>query len=210
MSRRRRSSPRRRDHAHHPMSEAQLVACIPAGGVSAQQMARVEIETVTTGLNKNVLVTRQVVSTPIRKLMEAGLITSTEFGAAVRWREDYEQAFLTSRNPLECVQVDGESGGGDINTAMFHKALCAIRFQDAEAALGPKNALILRTIVLEEREGGWSASFTAIGSQIAPAMQSRQQQDVGRGASIVALQHLAWIYEHGAADRRHLSGGRNR
>ena len=208
MSRRRRSSPRRRDHAAHQMTEAQMVACIPAGGVSAQQVARVEIETVTTGLNKNVLVTRQVVSTPIRKLMEAGLITSTEFGAAVRWREDYEQAFLTSRNPLECVQVDGERGGGDINAAMFHKSLCEIRFYEIKDALSPSAARLLCAIVLEDPDAGVGATFTAIGAEIRPGISARQQQEAGKGRAVEALRQLTQLYVRhclGKTQRRDLT-----
>ena len=185
-----------------------MVSLIPAG--ASPRTFGLDVEQVAVGLSKLVTVTRQVVSTPIRKLMEAGLITSEEFGAAVRWREDYEQAFLTSRNPLECVQVDGERGGGDINGAMFHKALCAIRFGDTEAALGPRIAHVLRIIVLEDRDAGPVASFTAVGAEVAPDASPRSQQEIGRGRSITALQSLAWVYEHNAPDRRHLGKTRGR
>lgn len=178
-----------------------MVACIPAG--PSPRPGRLAVEQVAVGNSQNVLITRQVVSTMLRKLKEASQITPAEYGAAVRFREDYECAFLTSRNPLQVVQVDGDAGGGDIHGAMLYRANSAIRFREAEAALGPHISRILRLVVLEEG-GDVDLSFTAIGAELAPTSRERSHRDTGRGAAILAIQQLCWVYERGAARRRRL------
>ena len=192
MSRRRH---RKGQHGQQRETQAQLVALIPAGPVNAQQARRVEVEQVAVGDNKNVLVTREVVSTPVRKLFGLGYITASEVGAAVRFREDYETAFLTSRNPLEAVQVDSKGRTGEIHGAMLYRASAAIRFHDAEAALGPRILAIVRALVLGDDEAGVGRSFTAVGADMAPSASRQEQMALGRGAGIIALQHLAWTYE---------------
>jgi DNA-binding transcriptional ArsR family regulator len=175
---------------------------IPAGAVNVRQSARVEVESVAVGERKNVLVTRQVVSTPLRKLLEAGLITTDVVGVAVQYREDYESAFQTSRNPLEVVQVDGERGTGNIHGAFLHKAHAAIRYHDARALLPPFVADILRRLVLEENAGPWS--FAAIGAEVAPLIRQREQHEMGRDRATFALQMLEWAYDQGARRRQNM------
>ena len=173
---------------------------IPAGAVNSRQAARVEVENVALGENKNVLVTRQVVSTPLRKLLEAGLVTQDMVGIAVQYREDYESAFMTSRNPLEVVQVDGERGTGNIHGAFLHKAKAAIRYSDARAMLPPFVADILRKLVLEDGAGPWS--FAALGAEVAPMIRPREQHEMGRDRAVFALQMLEWGYDQGARRRQ--------
>ena len=176
-----------------------MIACIPAG--PGPRSDRLAVEQVAVGNSQNVLVTRQVVSTMLRRLKEAGQITPAEYGAAVRFREDYECAFLTSRNPLEAVQVDGDAGGGDLHGAMLYRASSAIRFRDAEIALGPQISRILRLVVLEVGSDA-DRSFTAIGAELAPTSRERSNRDTGRGAAILAIQHLAWVYERAENEKR--------
>ena len=209
MSRRRKHNGHR-NYARHQLTETQRLALIPAGPAypGPRELA---VEQVALDRNDRAMVTRQVVSTMLRKLKEAGDVTPAEYGAAVRFREDYECAFLTSRNPLQAVQVDGDAGGGDLHGAMLYRASSAIRFRDAEMALGPYISRILRLVVLEDG-GDAERSFTAIGAELAPSSRERSHRDTGRGASIRAIQHLAWIYERGAQQKRrsrnrHNSGG---
>lgn len=192
----------RKQHTQQQLTQEQMVACIPAG--PAPRSDRLAVEQVAVGNSQNVLVTRQVVSTMLRKLKEAGDIDPSEYGAAVRYREDYECAFLTSRNPLQAVQVDGDAGSGDIHGAMLYKASGAIRFRDVEAALGPRISCILRLVVLEEGADA-DRSFTAIGSELSQTSRERSLRDVGRGASILAIQQLAWVYERGEREKRRKS-----
>jgi hypothetical protein len=194
---------RKRTYSQHQLTEEQKLALIPAGPVPAAQACRVEVETVALGNEARVLITRQVVSTPVRRLLAAGCITVAEETAAARFRDDYEAAYEGSRNPLERVQVDGQSGGGDIHGAMFHKVRAAMRFDAAEHTLGPHLTRILRQIVLQEVDAETSRSFAAIGAEMAPNVaNSRLHHEIGRGAAIIALQQLAWVYGRGMRQRR--------
>ncbi len=187
---------RRHKNVRKPALEnAGAVDLIPAGSVPEAQAGRVEVETVAQGNNNNVLVTRHAVSTPVRRLLQSGCISMSEVGAAHRFRDDYACAYLQSRNPLEIVLVDRDGGGGDLHGAMLYRASAATRYRDAESALGPYVARILRAIVLEDRDCGVEASFASLGAELCPSSSPRSQRDAARGASILALQQLAFVYE---------------
>jgi len=190
---------RRHKNARKPAVEnAGAVGLIPAGPVPEAQAGRVEVETVAIGKNNNALMTRYAVSTPVRRLLQSGCISMSEVGAAQRFRDDYACAYLTSTNPLDCVLASGDLGSrsGSIHGAMLYKASAGTRYREAEIALGPHAARILRAIVLEDRDCGVEASFAALGAELSPNSSPRSQRDAARGASILALQQLADIYEN--------------
>lgn len=205
--------PRRRHRTRRAPSEQaqqtvdQLAALIPSGGVNPRQAHRVEIEQVALGDKGAALVTREVVSTPVRRLFQSGCITQFEVAAAYRFRDDYNSAFQTSRNPLDVVQVDGKGSGAGLHGAMIYRANSAIRYHDVEQALDLDALRILRALVLEETERGGDATFTALGDDMAPSVSERIRRDMARGAAWLALRQLARVYERGKRRLSTLTGG---
>ena len=189
---RRRHNKRRRPDARPQQTQAQLAGTLACDGVPAAQAHRVELEQVALGDDKRVIVTRQVVSTPLRSLFQGRHITQAQAHMAERLRNDHNSAFWETRNPLSAVQVDGkgDSESGGIHAAMLYKVSHAIRFHEVERALGEDVMEILRRLVIDE-------TFSSIGKDLAPISPERTQRDMAKGAAVLALRILERFHERG-------------
>lgn len=210
-------SQRRRHHRsrHKPaVANAGAVELIPAGPVPEAQAGRVEVETVAMGEHNNALVTRQVVSTPVRRLLATGMIGAEHAAAAQRFSDDYELAYSALTNPLAKIQVDSEGGGGSIFAAMAHRAQHGLMFAEAEMFLRARISRVLKSLVLSRShrdarasapETGIEASFGAIGAEFLPGASARDQRAGGRAIAVLTLMEAADFYE-----RANLAERRNR
>src|SRR5579885_2505187 len=94
---------RRRQRRHNEARATQkLEQLIPAGGVTSERGQHDELVTEATArsLRGDAIEARQVVSSPVRKLLEAGAISTIEAGAAARLREDHDLAHMASSSSL--------------------------------------------------------------------------------------------------------------
>jgi hypothetical protein len=177
------------------VTQAQREAMIPCGPVNTHRALRneIEVENREFSLKGTPLTTGQVVSTPVRKLFQQGVITEAQLAAAQLFQTDYERAYLSCQNPLAAVQVDARGGGtGALDNRLHH----AIRFRNARAHLRPRLARIADYAILNETGGGVEPTFTTIGAFFcACAPSKRSQQDKGRDALTRVCKRLASFYE---------------
>ena len=190
---RRRPKPSHKRARSARITGEQISNSIPAGPSNPHRKRRGAIATEPREFSKagNPVVWGEVVSTPVRKLYEAGAITWEEEQAARRFQGDYEIAYASSQNTLAAVQVDGGSkGGGDgTDTRLFH----ASRFRAAEIYLC-ELAVYAQAAILCDPGCGIEPSYTGIGRQRFPRATQRSQRDAGRTIVQIICERLALFY----------------
>ncbi len=184
----------KRDQHNNPaLTHGQLRALIPGGSVNAHRARRDEIEIETRAATEGgtALITGEVVSTAVRKLMARGLITLEEFTAAQSFIRDHDLAYASCVNTLAAVHVDCS---GDGTGAMRRKAYHSQRFQNARALLRSQMSRVAEAAIIENPDGGIDANFTAIGADVLPGLSKQEQRAAGQGCLVMVIRELAVIY----------------
>lgn len=181
---------------HCRLTPRQLAALIPAGPVPAIRATHdsFDLETIGVADSGRPMVMRQVVSTPIRKLLKQGAITMIEADAAATLRNDHDAAYGGSRCVLAAVQVDGGGRGVSEDRRMIH----ADRYRRAMRFLCPE----LRRVAylgLVEAQGGIGATFLALGRMALPGASLTEQTGAGKGALVIVCRELAAFHGLGRA-----------
>ncbi len=182
-----------------------LQELIPAGPVNPHRGRRGEIETEARKVHPNgtILQAGQYVSTPVKRMLNQGLITQNEANAAQLFLRDYESAYANCVNALAAVQVDSRGGG----TGVLEQRLSSgVRFQRARAYLRKRLADIAAAGILNDPEAGIDFTFTGIGSSLRPDLPARLQQEIGKTILVIICQELADFY---ARPRRNVTRGVN-
>lgn len=176
------------------LTHDQGLALIPGGAVSAQRGIQDEIglETRSSTKKGSPIVTGQYVSTPIRKLLQADLITLEEAAAAWTYERHHDVAYASGTNPLAALQVDG--GGGPGEGVIERKAHHGLMLRKVNMRLGSECAAIAMAAVLGRPGKNIDSSYTAIGADLLPFSSKQEQRAAGKGALVLTLRFLAEIY----------------
>ena len=187
--RRNHKKPAKKHSGDIPLRDDQKIALIPGGPVSAQRSERNEFDLEIRGTTTKgaAIVTGQIVSTLVRKLVAQDVITQIEAGAADLYERDHAIAYLSGSNPLASLVVDG--GGGDPGDAMQRKAFHGNRFRSVNNTLGAHLSGIAAAALLHD------ASFTNLGARLFPESPRQEQAVAGKAVFVVMLKRLTEIYE---------------
>jgi hypothetical protein len=177
---------------YHRLTPRQLAAMIPAGAVPSIRAARdaIDTEPVAIAETGRALLMRQVVSTPVRKLLKQGAITAIEADAANLLRSDHDAAYGGSRCILAATQVDGGRNGGGSDDARLQRS---DRYRRAMRFLCPELRRVA-SIGIVDATAGIPATFLAIGRLMLPGASGAEQTGGGKAALVITCRELAVFY----------------
>ena len=195
----RRGSRRKKAAMQSTQTEAERIALIPGGPVNPHRAARDQIDLedrAATDLGI-ALVTGEIVSTPVRKLLMQGHVSLEEAAAAHQFAKDHDAAYASSSNPLgslsaACTRVDG--GDADPASRMERKAHHGLRFRRASQHLRSELASIANAAILMHVGAANDAGFTSVGADLLPGASQQEQRAAGKGAVVLMLRELAIFY----------------
>lgn len=203
------NSPALTHEALNRLNKAQRQALIPGGPVNPSRAARDEIliETRADTEDGRALITGETVSTPVRKLFEAKLITTEQLHAAQLFQRDHDIAYAACINPLAAVYVDSSGSGAATGTlkGLQRRAHHGLKFQRARAFLGQELSRVALAAIVESPEAGIEPSFTAIGADTLVGCSKQEQRSGGRDAVIRACRMLALFYGVQNPDKRRIN-----
>jgi len=140
---------------------------------------------------------RQVVSSPVRKLLKASAITMVEVDAAARLREDHDQAFAASSSPLAGIQAGApprvDAGQLDYAEAAVRRVHHAQRYGRALDHLGVELAIVAIALVIERADVA-GTTFRSVGASLIGQATLPEQSGAGKGALVTVCRELALFY----------------
>ena len=185
-------SRKRRRKVETRITTEQAHALIPGGELDARgaRRGRLALEVRAKTDRGAPLVMGQVVSTPVRKLLEQGNITEAIAHGPKLYVNDHDIAYSGMSNPLAALHVDGGTPGGA--GGMERRAHHGARFREATVYLGTRLAHFARIFILEE-----SQDYRAAGALYLPNASRDDQRAAGRGYCSLVSAALADFYGSG-------------
>ncbi len=184
-----------RKHRESKLTTNQLETLIP-GGLAAKDLSRhaeVAIEVAELSQTGRIMVARQVITTPIRKLLKQGAISVVEAEAAQLLSFDHDAAFAGGRSILAAAG-DRVDGGRDPTSGMDRKLSHADRYRRAMAHLGADLARVAYVAIVEGVSPDLGGIYRGVGAAFLPNGGANEQTGGGKTAIVIACRELAVFY----------------
>jgi hypothetical protein len=185
------------------LTNEQLLALIPGGGIHAErvQHATIETECIAENTKGDALVTRQRKLSPVDKLRISGAISENEVKAAQQLKNDYDLAYRACKNVLAGIRVDSCGVAAGAAESKFRQVRAGQRFRGALKHLGNQLARVATSgIVDAEVDKKVGTVFQQIGTQCLPHADRHTRYGAGMGMLALACRELAIHYGYRKPD----------
>jgi hypothetical protein len=180
--------------AARPLTEAQLETFIHAGPVTKERRQHADIATEIIEKTSDgwPIQVRQMVSTPVRKLLEQEAVGFAEVFGATMLRWDHDMALYNRLSGKWEMRVDGGGMGmADMEKRLFH----AKRMREAFMHLGHELGQIAWLSVIERPIGDLKATHTSVGQSLLPKGTGVEQRGAGKGSLVITVRELSRFYK---------------
>lgn len=174
-------------------SRVDLAALIPSGAASTHRAKHDElvVETIAKTRCGQPMVTRQSLSTPLRKLLDQAVIGEAEAEAAAMLRFDHDFSVASQTGSRFEPGVDG---GGNGATAMERRIYHLGRLRGAMGFLGGELSRIAWVAIIERPLIDIAGTFRALGEDCLPGEHKPVVLGAGKALLVVTCRELAVFY----------------
>ncbi len=176
------------------LTEPQLETMIHGGPVTKE--LRQHEDVITEVIDKTSdgfpLAVRQMIATPVRRLLEQEAVDIAGVFGATMLRYDHDIALYNRMSGKWEMRVDGgRSGVTDMEKRVFH----ASRMRDAFTHLGHELGQIAWLSIIERPLGDLKATHTSVGQSLLPKGTNVEQRGAGKGTLVIVVRELARYYK---------------
>jgi len=176
------------------LTEEQLESFIHAGPVPSEIRWHEEIvtEVIEKAADGWPMQVRQMVSTPVRKLLEQEAIDLAGIYGASMLRWDHDQALYSRMTGKWEMAVDG---GGKDTSDLEKRVHHADRMHKAFKHLGYELGRIAWTSIIERPLGDLTATYVSAGQSLLPRSSKPEQTGAGKASLVLTVRELARFYK---------------